>query len=69
MAVVTIGGLYHDIRCEALKFIKMKKKLFILTEQEIWKDYPFEGCEDVGFAICFDAATLTAYIEIRPSLS
>jgi hypothetical protein len=47
----------------------MKKNLFILTEQEIWKDYPFEGCEDVGFAICFDAVTLIAYIEIRPSLS
>ena len=54
---------------DASKNFKMKKKLFILTEQEFWKDYLFEGCDDVGYAICFDAVTLEAYIEIRPSLS
>ena len=52
-----------------LKMFVMKKKVFILSEQEIWKDFEFEGCEDVGYAICFDAETLIAYIEIRPSLS
>ena len=47
----------------------MKQNIFKLKEQEIWKDYPFKGCEDVGFAICFDKLTLMVYIEIRPSLS
>lgn len=40
-----------------------------LSEQDIWKDYDFEGTEDVGFAICFDAVTFEVYVEIRPSLS
>jgi hypothetical protein len=47
----------------------MDKKLIKLREQEIWKDFEFTGCEDVGFAICFDSVTLMPYIEIRPSLS
>jgi hypothetical protein len=41
----------------------MKEQPIKLKEQEIWKDYPFKGYENLALAICFDGKVLGRLLE------